>query len=114
MSHVSQAVARAVDFPPGSHRVVTVNGVSLGLFHLENGGGFRAYVDVCPHAGAPLCGSPPVAGPDGKLVLRCPWHGWEFDLATGAHRRNPRCRLDAVPVELDEGGNLVVTVRDQS
>ena len=110
MSHVSQAVARAADLPPGSHRVVTVGGVAIGLFHLGDGSGFRAYVDFCPHAGAPLCQGPPVAGPGGQPVLRCPWHGWEFDLGTGAHLQNPRCRLDAVPVEVNEAGNVVVRV----
>ena len=102
-------VARVIDLPPGSRRVVTVNGVAVGRFHLANGNGFRAYVDFCPHAGAPLCGSGPLAtGPDGRPVLRCPWHGWEFDLDTGVHVKNARCRLDALPVEVDEGGNVRV------
>ncbi len=104
----SHRIARLTDFPPGSRRVVAVGGVSVGVFHLKNGAGFRAYVDFCPHAGAPLCGGPLAAGPDGRPALRCPWHGWEFDLETGAHLRNPRCRLDALPVTVDDEGNVVV------
>jgi len=32
-------------------------------------------------------------------ILRCPWHGWEFDLATGEHVVDPDVRLKGVPVE---------------
>jgi nitrite reductase/ring-hydroxylating ferredoxin subunit len=32
-------------------------------------------------------------------ILRCPWHGWEFDLRTGEHLVDPQNRLKAVPVE---------------
>lgn len=110
MSLPAHPIVPAASLPPGSHRVITVNGVAVGVFHLANGAGFRAYVDFCPHAGAPLCDGPPVAGPDGRPALRCPWHGWEFDLETGVHLRNPRCRLDALPVGVDDAGNLRVTV----
>ena len=37
------------------------------------------------------------------LSLRCPWHGWEFDLRTGAFVGNPRCTLDAFRVEIVDG-----------
>ncbi len=103
-------VLPAAELPPGSHRVITVNGTAVGVFHLANGAGFRAYADFCPHAGAPLCDGPQVAGPDGRPVLRCPWHGWEFDLETGTHLRNSRCRLDPLPVGVNDAGNLIVTV----
>ncbi len=37
----------------------------------------RAFHDVCPHRGAPLA-----VGDAGRATsLRCPYHGWQFDLA---------------------------------
>jgi nitrite reductase/ring-hydroxylating ferredoxin subunit len=39
-----------------------------------------------------------IYGLDG-CILRCPWHGWEFDLRTGEHVVDPRNRLKGVPVE---------------
>lgn len=51
-------------------------------------------LNSCPHAGAPVCrgkitpklvvGSAPVPQLDADHpVLRCPWHGWEFNLEDG-------------------------------
>jgi len=37
------------------------------------------------------------------MSLRCPWHGWEFDLRTGAVVGNPRCTLEAYRVEIADG-----------
>lgn len=66
-------------------------------------GGLRAYRNVCPHANAPLH-----TGRVAHGVLRCPWHGWEFDLATGCHIRQQTCTLDAYHVEV-EGSRVFVT-----
>jgi nitrite reductase (NADH) small subunit len=54
--------------------------------------------NYCPHAGAPICQgriapdftalNDHITPDDCPLVLRCPWHGWEFDLETG-HARFP-------------------------
>ena len=44
------------------------------------------YRDLCPHMGGPVSEGAydPRAG-----TLSCPWHGYEFDAATGAFARNP-------------------------
>lgn len=86
-------VARAEDLRPGQRKLVTIEGRKIGVFNSENG--YFALSNVCPHAGGPLC-SGDVTGTtapgeqhyelewvdDGK-ILRCPWHAWEFYLATG-------------------------------
>ena len=46
---------------------------------LEVDGAFHAFDNACPHQGNPLV--------DGEVlgdVLECAYHGWRFDLATGA------------------------------
>jgi nitrite reductase (NADH) small subunit len=102
------AVAQAGELPPGARKLVRVGGIEIGLFHV--GGAVRAYRNACPHAGAPVCTgrvsgtSMPsqvyeyIYGMEG-CVLRCPWHGWEFDLRTGEHIVDPQTRLKSVPVE---------------
>jgi nitrite reductase/ring-hydroxylating ferredoxin subunit len=86
------------EFPEGCRRIVTVAGRSIGIFNV--GGKFYALRNRCPHQGAPLClgrlmvprlPSKPyefVLG-DEPTVIKCPWHGWEFDLTTGRSVFNP-------------------------
>jgi 3-phenylpropionate/trans-cinnamate dioxygenase ferredoxin subunit len=85
-------VCLAVELPPGTRRTVTIDGRTLGVFN--SGGRHFAVRNVCPHMGAPLCAgtvggamlpSRPyeyVFAMEGR-VLRCPWHGWAFDLESG-------------------------------
>ena len=96
------AVARADDLVEGRGTPVRVGGVGIALFLVA--GEVRAYRDFCPHAGAPLSGGTISGG-----VVRCPWHGWEFDLKTGAHVANPRCTLDALMAEVSAGTVFVWT-----
>lgn len=49
----------------------------MALFNV--GGGFFALNWVCPHMGGPLG-----AGVLDGYTIRCPWHGWTFDIRTGA------------------------------
>ena len=105
--------AKTGDLPPGGRKLVTIGRVEIGLFNVS--GEYRAYRNVCPHAGAPVClgrvGGTSLPsevyeykyGREGS-ILRCPWHGWEFDLRTGANLVDPRKRLKAVPVEAGPRG----------
>ena len=70
----------------------------------------------CPHQGGPLCrGSvaPRIKGAPGTYrlephtVVRCPWHGWEFDVESGVCRDDPRMRVAVYPVKVDNGRVLV-------
>ena len=107
-------VGRVSDLPPGERKIVDVEGRSIGVFNVH--GQFYALRNSCPHQAAPLClGSikgmtmPSKPGEyiwarDGE-ILRCPWHGWEFDILTGRSIFNPhkmRVRTYEVTVE-DEG-----------
>ena len=39
--------------------------------------------------------------------LRCPWHGWEFDIRTGQSYLNPRqVKARNYPVEIETGTAL--------
>lgn len=91
-----RAVAAAGELAEGRCKVVQAGGVEIGLYFIE--GQIRAFRNFCPHAGAPLSD-----GPIREGVVVCPWHGWAFDLKTGAHAANPRCTLDAYQAEVAEG-----------
>jgi nitrite reductase/ring-hydroxylating ferredoxin subunit len=43
-------------------------------------------------------------------VLRCPWHGWEFDIVTGKALYDANSRVASYPVAVDEKGDVVVSL----
>ncbi len=106
-------VATIAEIPPGGRKIVEVAGRSIGVFNV--GGEFLALRNRCPHQGGPLC----EGGLSGLLeasapgeyrysrpgeMLRCPWHGWEFDLRTGQSWFDPaRTRVRSYPVSVESG-----------
>lgn len=104
-------VARVSELPPGERKLVDAEGRSIGVFNV--GGQFYALRNSCPHQAAPLClGSikgmtlPSKPGEyvwarEGE-ILRCPWHGWEFDIKTGGSIFNPhKTRVKAYDVTVE-------------
>ncbi|MCH2103837.1 MAG: Rieske (2Fe-2S) protein [Planctomycetes bacterium] len=61
----------------GTGRALEVGGVQLAVFLHE--GSVRVLDGVCPHQGA-LLGD----GVISRGEVTCPFHGWHFDLETGA------------------------------
>ena len=105
-------VAHVSEIPAGRRKIVTIAGRSIGIFNVN--GAFYAVRNSCPHQGGELCLGPTVglatAEKPGQIhysregeILRCPWHGWEFDLATGRSVFDPtRIRVKSYPVEVEE------------
>jgi nitrite reductase/ring-hydroxylating ferredoxin subunit len=120
-------IGRVSELPPGERQIVDIEGRSIGIFNVQ--GQYYALRNRCPHQGAPLClgaikgmalPSKPgeyLWGREGE-ILRCPWHGWEFDILTGRSIFNPhrvRVRTYEVTVEPDEDPSVEtypVTVED--
>jgi len=110
-------VAPVRELPPGSRKLIDVDGRAIVIFNI--GGEFFALLNRCPHQGGNLC--------DGRLIglvessepgvyrydrqgeiLRCPWHGWEFDVRTGKSRCEPaRIRTKTYEVGIEPGRSLV-------
>lgn len=91
-------VCPAAELPPGQRRIVQIGKRSIGVFNVD--GTYHAIANVCPHQLAPLCkGTLAQTAYSDKAdewdwdedscVIRCPWHGWEFDLRTGRSVFNP-------------------------
>jgi nitrite reductase/ring-hydroxylating ferredoxin subunit len=105
-------VATVQEIPPGGRKIVEVAGRSIGVFNLD--GVFFALRNRCPHQGGPLCsgtlgGLITASGPGdyhysraGEIV-RCPWHGWEFDIRTGQSWCDPtRMRVRSYDVTVED------------
>jgi nitrite reductase (NADH) small subunit len=80
--------------------VVTAEGKTLALFNVD--GAYYAIDDACPDRGGPLSEGD-LDGP----VVSCPWHGWAWDVTTGANVNNPAVRIGCYPVILREGDLFV-------
>ncbi len=105
------------DIPPGSRKLFSVKGRPIAIFNLD--GDFFGMLNRCPHQGGSLC--------EGKVtglvlsstpgeyryarkgeIIRCPWHGWEFDIRTGQSYCDPdRIRTKAYPVDTATGAMVV-------
>ncbi len=102
-------VGRAADLGDGERLIVEVAGRSIGIFRI--GGRLYGLRNRCPHAGGELCrgrvvGRLSSARPGqythdpSRPLVACPWHGWEFDLATGQSYIDPRrLRVRPYPVQ---------------
>jgi nitrite reductase/ring-hydroxylating ferredoxin subunit len=110
-------VARAAEIPPGSRKLVRAGERDIVVLNVK--GELFALSDKCPHKGGSLS--------HGKLtgvvsstepgtydysrpgeILRCPWHGWEFDVRTGKSWCDPqRMRLMNYVVTVEPGARLI-------
>jgi nitrite reductase/ring-hydroxylating ferredoxin subunit len=105
------AVATVDEIPPGGRKIVEVDGRSIGVFNLD--GEFYALRNICPHEGGPLCAGTLCGVVESEMpgeyrysnpgqILRCPWHGWEFDIRTGQSWFDPRkVRVRSYEVSLE-------------
>jgi 3-phenylpropionate/trans-cinnamate dioxygenase ferredoxin subunit len=103
-------VAATNEIAPGGVKIVAVAGREIGVFNVD--GAFYALINRCPHEGAALCRGRIVGRFESKRpgeyrltqhgqMLRCPWHGWEFDIRTGqswCHPESVKARTYEVTV----------------
>lgn len=105
-------VCNASDLPPGQCKIIEAGKRSIGVFNVA--GEFYALLNNCPHEGAELCrgtitgmNAPSGVGEykwcrEGEII-RCPWHGWEFDIKTGRSIFNPhKVRVKSYDVEVEQ------------
>ena len=104
------------EIPPGGRKLIDVEGRSIGVFNVN--GEYFALRNRCPHQGGELCKGrlagvlvSPLPG-EFELtrpgeILRCPWHGWEFDIRTGQSWFDPRgVRVRRYDVSVEPGAAL--------
>jgi len=121
------AIGKVAAFPDPGRKIVEVDGVAVGVFCRN--GTFTAYENVCPHMGGPVCQGTIIARVEERVGndktsqglafskdetnIVCPWHGYEFNIATGRHQGNPRLRLRSVRVRVVEDDVLITLPEGQ-
>ncbi len=109
-------VATAGEIPVGGKKVVNPAGREICVFNVN--GEHYALINRCPHEGAALSYGPVVGCFESKRpgeyaltrhgeMLRCPWHGWEFDIKTGQSWCHPESvKARTYKVEVVAGSHL--------
>ena len=95
-------IAEKSDLNPGECKVVEVEGKTLAIFNVD--GSFYALDNTCLHRGGPLG-----EGELDEKIVTCPWHGWQYDVTTGANANNPAVKVACFPVRV-EGTSVFVEV----
>lgn len=104
----------------GEVKLVVRDGHQLALARV--GDDVRAFANACPHRAGPLgrgriacqldadgVGTPTIR--DGRWVLLCPWHAWEFSLDDGRSVIDPAYRARVYDTEVRDGRVRVVLGR---
>ena len=106
-------VASVDELAEDGMRVISeVGGQEVAVFRVD--GELHALSNYCAHAAGPLCEGPLTGrlspGGDGSLrydesesVVRCPWHGWRFDVRTGESLQSDRWKTPTYEVEVEDG-----------
>jgi len=95
-------VTAASDFEVNSLRKVEHDELTIVVINLD--GDFYALDGKCGHAGGPLCRG---TIDSAEKTLACPWHGWEYDIATGECIYDPSLTQKTYRVEVRDGDVFV-------
>lgn len=94
MTHVE--VGPVEDFTPGDRVIVSTKRGDIGVFNVN--GDYYALLNTCAHQSGPICTGdilPKLRAEHVSLgrrveehftdeqVIKCPWHGWEYDIESG-------------------------------
>ncbi len=88
-------IAAVSDIPLGEGREFVAGGRIVAVFNV--GGAFHAMDGICPHAGGPLA-----KGSMRGQIVTCPWHGWQFDVASGHHCLNAHLTQPCFAVVIED------------
>ncbi len=95
-------VATKADIPAGSAKVIEAGGKTIALYNCD--GTFYATENTCKHRGGPL-GEGALSG----TTVTCPWHGWEYDVSTGACTMDVSITVQKFDVKV-EGDDILVSL----
>lgn len=77
-------VAKVDEIPAGERKRVEIDGTRVSIFNIDDQ--FYAILDTCPHKKT----APLIRGTLDGIGIKCPNHGYRFDLASG------ECNVDSV------------------
>ena len=94
-------VAKVEEIPSGKRKRIEINGLRITIFNIENT--YFAINDICPHKGT----APLIRGKLDGLGIKCPNHGYRFDLKTGECNVSLTFNTKVYPVKVESNSILV-------
>ena len=88
-------ICRFDELSASSRKLVKIDGIEIALFNVD--GLIYAIKNRCPHRGGPLIRG--FIDPTGGI--KCPMHGWRFDLRDGSSERPAKATV--YPVKIEDG-----------
>ena len=89
-------IGKIDDIPEGKGRAFQAGRATVAVF--RSNGKFYAMSNRCVHKGASMCDGEIT---NGGTVVRCPWHNWAFDIATGEHCYDESEKIRTYQVKTD-------------
>ena len=115
-------VAKSDELADGERKIVPNGSSEIGVYRVK--GKLYAYQNLCAHQGGPACEGLLMAKVEeviaedktyqgmrfnhDEMHIVCPWHGWEYDLATGVNVADRTFKLRKYDVVEKEGGIYVL------
>ena len=81
------------ELPPGGRKLIKLKNIEIALFNIA--GTIYAIKNRCPHRSGPLIRG--FVDPTGGV--KCPMHGWRFDLRDGSSERPATATVYPTKVE---------------
>lgn len=100
-------VAKTGDIPTGSRKRIEVGEQKITIFNIEDR--FYAIHDTCPHKKT----APLVRGTLDGIGIKCPNHGYRFDLQTGECNVSPDYNARVFPLKV-EGEDISILLEDNA
>ena len=127
LKSTSVVIGKVWEIPPGQRKIVVPFRGRAGIGVFNVGGSFYAIRNICPHKHGPLCTGEvsgrvntdaPPSSPGAFIslegqdeIVRCPWHQWPFEIATGRCLVAPEVRVVTYPVKI-RGDDVVVEYKE--
>lgn len=89
-------VASTKDVAPGAGIVASANDKEYAVFNVD--GTYHVIDNICLHRGGPLG--------EGELegdTVTCPWHGWQYNVKTGACLTKDGIKVGSYEVRVENG-----------
>ena len=100
MSHYT-TIAETEEIPAGERKRIEIDGQRISIFNIDNT--YYAINDTCPHKRT----APLIRGKLDGIGIKCPNHGYRFDLETGECNIDSAFNTKVYPIKV-EGNSILI------